>query len=153
MLELLPVSVGVGLVVSLLFTEFFGLAAGGMVVPGYIALSLNKPGAVIATLLAGLITFWLVHGVSSVTILYGRRRTAVTILFGYTMGYALRILAGDALSLGPEYDVIGYIIPGLIAIWILRQGIIETFASIMVVSIVCRLVITVVLGEELILLR
>ena len=36
-MDLLPVSVGIGLAVSLLFSELFGLAAGGMVVPGYVA--------------------------------------------------------------------------------------------------------------------
>ena len=43
MMELLPISVGIGLAISLLFTEMFGIAAGGMIVPGYIALHLTKP--------------------------------------------------------------------------------------------------------------
>ena len=43
MIELLPLSIGIGLVVSLLFSEVFGLAAGGMVVHGYIALHLAHP--------------------------------------------------------------------------------------------------------------
>jgi len=34
-------AIGIGLVVSLIFSESMGLAAGGMVVPGYIALSLR----------------------------------------------------------------------------------------------------------------
>ena len=38
-----------GLLVSLLFTELFGLAAGGMVVPGYIALYMTDPLSVVAT--------------------------------------------------------------------------------------------------------
>ncbi len=33
MVELLSVAIGIGLAVSLLFSELFGLAAGGMVVP------------------------------------------------------------------------------------------------------------------------
>ena len=52
MIELLPLSVGIGLAVSLLFTELFGIASSGLVVPGYLALALNKPGELVATLLA-----------------------------------------------------------------------------------------------------
>ena len=43
MIDILTASIGIGLVVSLMFSEMFGLAAGGMVVPGYIALYLNRP--------------------------------------------------------------------------------------------------------------
>ncbi len=149
MFEILPLSVGIGLVLSLLFTELFGLAAGGMVVPGYIALYLPTPGAVAMTLLAGVLTYGIVRSLGSVSILYGRRRTALTILVGYLMGAGLRGLAGGAFAMGPEYDVIGYIIPGLIAIWMARQGIVETAASIVVVSIMARLVLILVLGEDL----
>lgn len=148
-LQLLPLSIGVGLVTSLLFTELFGLAAGGMVVPGYVALTLTSPYAVAATMLAGIFTFAAVHGLSSVTILYGRRRTAVTILLGYLVGAGLRALSGDALALGPEYDVVGYIIPGLIALWIARQGVVETISSILVVSIIVRLLLVLFVGQEL----
>ena len=41
MIDFLPLSIGIGLAVSLLFSEIFGLAAGGMIVPGYIGLYLN----------------------------------------------------------------------------------------------------------------
>ena len=34
MTDLLTVAIGIGLAISLLFSEMFGLAAGGMVVPG-----------------------------------------------------------------------------------------------------------------------
>ena len=46
------VSIALGLMVTALFTEFFGLAAGGMVVPGYLAMSLHKPLDILATLTA-----------------------------------------------------------------------------------------------------
>ena len=36
-------SVGIGLALSLFFSETLGLAAGGMVVPGYVALMLHHP--------------------------------------------------------------------------------------------------------------
>src|SRR5439155_14068576 len=60
-MELLPLSIGLGLVVSLVFSEIFGLAAGGMVVPGYIALFLTRPIPVFLTLAAGFATFAIVR--------------------------------------------------------------------------------------------
>ena len=145
--ELLPMSIGVGLVTSLLFTEFFGLAAGGMVVPGYLALCMTSPWRIFWTLAVGLLTFAIVRACSTVMILYGRRRTALTILIGYLLGLSFRIIAERFGMNGLDHDVIGYIIPGLIAIWIARQGIVETFASIITVSVMVRLFLIVILGE------
>ncbi len=149
MLSLLPASIGVGLATSLLFTEMFGLAAGGMVVPGYIALYLKQPASVAATFIAALITFAGVHGLKSVVILYGRRFTAVTIVLGYVVGMTMRQFTRGALAGTTELELIGFIIPGLIAIWMNRQGVLETIAAILTVSAVTRVLLTLVIGEEL----
>ena len=90
MIELLPLSVGIGLAISLLFTEMFGLAAGGMIVPGYVALHVTRPLHVLATIAAGFATWAIVHTLSSITIIYGRRRTVLMILVGYIMGMLTR---------------------------------------------------------------
>lgn len=147
-LELLPLSVGIGLAVSLLFTEAFGIAAGGMIVPGYLALALARPMDVVATVAAGFITFIIVHAISAFVVVYGRRRTVLMILFGYLTGMLLRTLPGVAIDT-PEIHVIGYIIPGLIAIWLDRQGVVETLAAMTTASIVVRLVLVAVVGAEL----
>ena len=49
---------------------------------------------------------------------------------------------------GTELQVIGFIIPGLIAIWLDRQGIVETLAALVTASVVVRLILVVV-GAEL----
>ncbi|MBI4704364.1 MAG: poly-gamma-glutamate biosynthesis protein PgsC [Deltaproteobacteria bacterium] len=150
MLELLPLSVGIGLVVSLLFTEMFGLAAGGMIVPGYLALSLNRPLDVALTIAAGLATFAVVHTLSSFVILYGRRRTVLMILVGFLFATLTRWAMGPlAGPVGHQLAVIGFIIPGLIAIWLDRQGVVETLASLLTASTLVRLVLIVVGSVEL----
>ncbi|NIP86402.1 MAG: poly-gamma-glutamate biosynthesis protein PgsC, partial [Planctomycetales bacterium] len=83
MSELLTVSIGIGLAISLLFSEMFGLAAGGMVVPGYFALFLNRPVDIVLTLIAALFTYFVVHLLSTFIIVYGKRRTVLMILVGY----------------------------------------------------------------------
>ena len=151
MSELLPLSIGIGLAVSLLFSEIFGLAAGGMVVPGYVALAMGKPLEVAVTLGAGLLTFAIVHALSSVIIIYGRRRTVLMILVGYLIGFALRLLAASHLTQLPPVDftVIGYIIPGLIAIWIDRRGLVESLCSLITVSVIVRLILVLLFGADL----
>lgn len=149
MLDLLPLSVGIGLAVSLLFTELFGIAAGGMIVPGYLALSLHRPLDVVMTIAAGFVTFAIVHALSSFVIVYGRRRTVLMILVGYLVGMLIRWSTGSFVALGGmELQVIGFIIPGLIAIWLDRQGIIETLGALLTAAVVVRLILVLFIGTE-----
>ena len=150
-MDLLPLSVGIGLVVSLFFSEAFGLAAGGMVVPGYVALHLHRPEAVLATLAAAFATYAIVQLLSTVMIVYGRRRTVLMILIGYLVAALGRhFLGGPAEHLGGlDLKMIGYVIPGLIAIWMDRQGIVETVGSLLTASVVVRLVLILFVGQEL----
>ncbi len=53
---MITLSVGVGLVASFLWTELTGLSAGGLIVPGYLALYLNQPVRIAATLLTAALT-------------------------------------------------------------------------------------------------
>ena len=55
-MELLSVSIGLGLAVGLLFSELFALSAAGLVVPGYIAMSLSHPLDVALTICIGIAT-------------------------------------------------------------------------------------------------
>lgn len=160
MIDLLSASIGIGLAVSLLFSEVFGLAAGGMVVPGYIALYLNRPVDIVLTLAAALITYLVVHSLSTFIIVYGKRRTVLMIIIGYLVRglftqipfYASDPLFNLSQSLGDvpaEFAVIGYVIPGLIAIWMDRQGVLETLAALITSAVVVRLALMLVFGQEL----
>lgn len=165
-LNLLALSIGLGLVVSLLFSELFGLAAGGLVVPGYIALYMTRPLDIGATLTAAILTFFLVRIASTFVIVYGRRRTALMILVGYAAGVMINAALAAALETGPELlgaspesltvgpqaleaAVIGYIVPGLIAIWLDRQGVIPTLAALLTSAVVIRLVLILTVPEDL----
>ena len=149
MMEFLPLSVGIGLAISLLFTEMFGIAAGGLIVPGYVALNLTKPIDVALTVGGGFATWAIVHTLSSFTIIYGRRRTVLMILIGYLVGMLLRWSTGIYTHGSVDLTVIGFIIPGLIALWLDRQGIIETVAALVTASVVVRLILVLAVGAEL----
>jgi poly-gamma-glutamate biosynthesis protein PgsC/CapC len=138
-------SVGIGMFLSLILTETIGLAAGGIVVPGYIALVLHNPVQVIATILAGLITYLIVKLLSSYIIIYGRRLLIISILIGYLISYLTRISPTINLNeFSMNIQTIGFVIPGLIAYWIARQGIIPTLSAMIIVASLVRLIIIII---------
>lgn len=138
-MEPLTVAIGAGLVVSLVLGEFLGITAGGMVVPGYIAANLSKPSHVALTLAGGIVTMAIVRSIASVAIVYGRRRTALMILVGFLVGAAVRWAIAMGWIPGVEIDLVGHIIPGLLAIWLERQGIVDTLATLVVAAVIVRL--------------
>ncbi len=145
MIELLSMAVGIGLVVGMLFTEVFGIATGGLIVPGYMALYLTKPADIAITLAVAFATFGFVRALSSFMIIYGRRRTALMILVGYIIGMLVSNWRGVAML---DYYVIGFIIPGLIALWMDKQGVVQTLASLTIVSVIVRLILILIVGPE-----
>jgi poly-gamma-glutamate biosynthesis protein PgsC/CapC len=138
-------AVGIGMFLSLILTETIGLAAGGIVVPGYIALVLHNPVQVISTIVVGLITYLIVKLISFYIIIYGRRLLIVSILIGYLIAYITKISPMVALNtLSINIETIGFVIPGLIAYWIARQGIIPTLSAMIIVSSLVRLIIIII---------
>jgi len=147
--DLLVLSIAIGIVVSFVFSEVYGLAAGGVVVPGYIALYMHRPMAIVLTLSIALGTYALVKVLSSFLIIYGRRRTSLMILVGFSAGAwvsHLELFSGLPQFGEVELTVIGYIIPGLVAIWFDRQGIAPTAASLAIAACVVRLSLLLIAG-------
>jgi gamma-polyglutamate biosynthesis protein CapC len=150
MIDLLPVSIGIGLAVSLFLSEILGMAGAGLVVPGYLALHLADPVSVLVTVACGFAAFGLVRTLGSAVIIFGRRRTILMILAGYLIGMAGRYFFGEIVGgKGGEYPVIGFIVPGLIAIWLDRRGVIESLCSLITASVIVRLILILIFGTGL----
>src|SRR5690625_7238700 len=89
------------------------------------------------TLLASYLTFITVRALARFMVVYGRRRTALMILFGYLFGALIDLSIGGVMSFPVASElgdgttefrhcglgVIGYIIRGLSAIWVERPGV------------------------------
>lgn len=145
-------AIGLGLVLSLIFSETLGLAAGGMVVPGYIALMIHQPLRILGTIIVALITFFTVKLLSNYMFLYGRRRTVMIIMVGFCFGWASReffVITPSGLTV--EFQAIGYIIPGLIANWMERQGVVQTISMMIVAGVLVRMFLMIFSGGEVIL--
>ncbi len=148
MIELLPISIGIGLTASLVLGEFLGLVGAGLIVPGYFALFLTKPIVIGLTLAAGFLAYGIVRVMSSFMIIYGRRRTVLMILVGYFLGMVARYFIQHE-GAGMEFDVIGFIIPGLIAVSLDRWGVLESFCSLITVAAVTRIILIFLYGTRL----
>lgn len=144
---MLEAALGLGITMNLVLTEVFGLASAGLVVPGYLALYLNQPGRLAATVIVALLTWAAVrYGLARLIVVYGRRRFGVTIL----VGFLLNALFARAIGwLPPEpldLRAVGYIVPGLIANQALAQGVWPTLLLTAFAAAVVRLLLLLFFG-------
>ncbi len=145
-MEWIAVSIGIGLLVSLLFTEAFGLSVGGMIVPGYLALYRDRPLTILLTLVAALATWGCVHAINHWAILFGRRRVVITMVIGFAIAALMRSVTVPIESTATDspmsgMTVVGFVIPGLIALWIGRTGLVQTISPLIVATALVRLVL------------
>jgi poly-gamma-glutamate biosynthesis protein PgsC/CapC len=142
-------AVGLGVILSLLFAELLGASAGGIVVPGYIAMYLHSPSQIIGTLVVSLATWGIIKLIGTFTIMYGRRRLVLSILFGFILGWLSRnIIILNTTVVDLQMQSIGYIIPGLIANWFERQGFIKTISMIFIAAVLVRLTLIIISRGE-----
>ncbi|GAB2991921.1 poly-gamma-glutamate biosynthesis protein PgsC/CapC [Nocardioides montaniterrae] len=115
-----------GVVISVLFYERMQLTTGGAIVPAYLALALQAPISVVSTVLAGLLTWAIVNkGIAKRRILYGRRKFEVEVLIGLAIigtVIVVRALVWNLADIDIMVNTIGFLIPGIIAHDMSRQG-------------------------------
>ena len=134
-------AIGLGMAIGFLFYELVGLSPGGIVVPGYIALFLDQPLRIIITIVIAILTYYIVLFLSNYLILYGKRRFISMMLISFIVKW---LIEGFFLQLpvtSIELQSIGYIIPGLLANEIQRQGIFPTLLATGIVAVLVRLIL------------
>ncbi len=140
---LLAQSVAFGLFFGFIGFEFTGIIAGGLITPGYFALYFDQPLLIAQALLIAILTMLFIRLLSTVSVLYGRRRFILTILISFSLQWLLSgFLWGFDLG-QTRIDVIGFIIPGIIAHEMERQGIGKTLAALFIVTAAVRLALRV----------
>ncbi len=148
---MIELSVTLGIVISLFFIEKFGMAAGGIIIPGYIALQLTTIDRLIGLVVISFVTFLLIKLISKFTFLFGRRQMVVALLIGTILSIVSHhLLIFNTPESTIELSAIGWVIPGLIAHWAATQGFAKTLAMMATTSVIVRLlVILCFLGESL----
>lgn len=147
---MVELSITLGLVFSLLSYEVFGLAAGGIVVPGYIALQLSEPDRLAGILIVSLVTYFIIKVLANYTFLYGRRQMVMCLLIGCLLAnFSRQFLMIDVTSSTIQLQAVGWVIPGLIAHWFGKQGIFKTLSVLFITSVLVRLIVIILFNGEL----
>ena len=161
--QYIGLAIGIGMSLSLLLTETLGVTAGGVIVPGYIALFLHEPIQIIVTFSISFLVLLILRLLSNFIFIYGKRRLVLSLLLGFIFGYLSKMyfnfdsitdmpfLSSYNLDFLTKYGLasIGNIIPGLIASWMDRQGAIKTVSVIIIIAVLTRLIIIIISGGSL----
>lgn len=135
----------IGLVVAVLYVEIMDIYPGGIIVPGYVALYLDQPLRVLATILIAFLSLYTYKILSRFLILFGKRRFVMLILLGGLWAQLWFILLPHFFSDPLGLKAIGWIIPGLLANNLEKQKIIPTLASMFTVAIITYFLVRVLL--------
>ena len=137
------------MVSSFFIAELLGVTAGGIIVPGYIAFYLDVPEKILSTFLISFIVFVTLKLISKFVIVYGKRRFMLCICLGFVFGVSMDQYMHLIFNFGQsdfvlDRMVIGNIIPGLIANWFERQGVVRTISSILITASIVKLIIVII---------
>lgn len=132
---MLKTAVALSIILGFLSQEFLGLASGGLVSAGYLAFYFNQPYRIISTLALTIIVFLAVKGLEQILFIYGRRRFACCVLLGIIFAWILNEVIVSSNFISQDLRIIGYVVPGLIANDMLKQGICKTLVVLLIIGI------------------
>ena len=131
-----------GYSIIFLFSEFLGIATGGLVSAGYMAFFMATPARIISTLVLSMAIYFLTILLQKFIIIYGRRRFMVVVLLSLIGTWLVEQVFSKYLGfIGQDVRMVGFIIPGLIANDMFKQGVVKTLAAVTILSAIIRLII------------
>jgi gamma-polyglutamate biosynthesis protein CapC len=149
-MDMIELAITLGLIFSLLSYEVFGLAAGGIVVPGYIALLLSEPEHLGGILIVSFVTFLIIKALGNYTFLYGRRQMVMCLLVGCLLAnFSRHFLQLDIASSTIQLKAVGWVVPGLIAHWFGKQGIYRTICVLFITAVMVRFLVIILFNGDL----
>ncbi|MCC6305424.1 MAG: poly-gamma-glutamate biosynthesis protein PgsC/CapC [Rhodobacteraceae bacterium] len=135
---MLTLTLALGIAVSLALFQLVGLSAGGVVAPGYVALVLDRPGMLATIAVAAFASWGLLTLAAGRLFLYGTRRFGMAILIALPITTGIQALRGGIGPIGLEWGGIGFIVPGLIAHQMDRQGPLPTLLMLAIAAPLVR---------------
>jgi poly-gamma-glutamate biosynthesis protein PgsC/CapC len=134
-------AIGLSLIGSLVAFEWAGLSPGGLIVPGYLALLAGQPVTLASIGVASFLALAAVKLLSAHVILFSRRRFVCAVLAGLVCMRAIEAGLGLVPALPAEVHGLGYLVPGLVANDMEKQGILPTLLMMAAVAAAIRLVL------------
>src|SRR5438094_4447916 len=99
-LDTVEVAIALGIAVSMLFYEKQNLVPGGVIVPGYVALTLDRPYLLLSTFAVAIVTMFALKKVAEYVVLFGRRKFSFMMVMSYVIACEMNSLVALALSYG-----------------------------------------------------
>lgn len=120
--EIAAVGIALGLLFSLVCYLTTNLSPGGMITPGWLALTLVEDLQRAAMVLGvTVLTYVGTLLMQKFVILYGKRLFAAVVLLGVTLQATVMIVLSIEFPLMYANQTLGFIVPGLIAYQLVRQ--------------------------------
>ena len=149
--QFIGIAIGIGMCLSLFLTETLGVTAGGVIVPGYIALYMHEPLKILVTFSIAILVVFIIKILSKFIFIYGKRRLVLSLMLGFFLGYLSKIYFDPETYTFMDFDLssIGNIIPGLIASWMDRQGVVRTLSVILMTAGTVQLLLILISGGQI----
>jgi len=138
-------ALGIGIILNYIFLELVGLSAGGLITPGYLAYFWDQPVRIIMTFVVAFICYLLILLLANFMIIYSKRRFMLAVVSSYLFSWFISTYLIQFIALETDIRVIGYIIPGLIANEMIKQGIARTILITIFITSITRLVLLLVI--------
>lgn len=135
----------IGLVLSLLIEIKLGVSPGGLVVPSYLALVLDRPSVIINIFLVSILTYLIVRFVvSRFMLVYGKRRFVACVLIALLLKFLLSLLYPVVSFSVLAFSGVGVVASGILANCYFRQGVVVTTGATLAASVVTFLLVNLV---------
>ncbi|MGH3587723.1 MAG: poly-gamma-glutamate biosynthesis protein PgsC/CapC [Pseudonocardia sp.] len=130
------IALAIGLLFALVCYLTTNLSPGGMITPGWLALTLvEDPRKVLVIAVVTAVTFLGIRGLQRVVILYGKRLFAAVMMLSVLLSTGLFLLVQRDYPLLFAHETLGFVIPGLVAYQLVRQPPVATVLATSAVSL------------------
>ena len=128
--EVAVLGISLGLLFSLMCYLITNLSPGGMITPGWMALTLVEDARrMLLIVVVVVLSYFLMRGLQRVVILYGKRLFASVVLLGVFLQMTLFLFLLNDFPLLFTHETLGFIVPGLITYQLIRQPIAPTLLA------------------------
>lgn len=130
------IALAIGLLFALVCYLTTNLSPGGMITPGWLALTLVEDARKVAVIAAvTVVTYFCLRGLQRAVILYGKRLFAAVMMMSVLFSTGLFLLVQRDYPLIFAHETLGFVIPGLVAYQLVRQPPVATILATSAVSL------------------
>jgi poly-gamma-glutamate biosynthesis protein PgsC/CapC len=134
--QVATIALAIGLLFALVCYLTTNLSPGGMITPGWLALTLAEDVSKVAVIVGvTAVTYLGVLVLQRIVILYGKRLFAAVMMLSVLLSTGLFLVVQQDYPLLFAHETLGFIIPGLIAYQLVRQPALVTLTATGAVSL------------------